>query len=1106
MKKTLIRALSLSLAALLGSCSPVGPVPDAQPRVETQRAGLSDENVAWAQQAITVLYGRRPRNHDELSTVRDMVRTGGKETTARVLMMSREFTNHWSDVLLDFLRMDRQGERYDNDCFAKQSPPYDAPALADIIASGATLPIPLVLPDGTIRNPNMDDVVRSSIVADNIYPVYRAAIYAMHNQGSPDTNASAFIGTMVNRQLLCSQCHRADFSRTATRPEFRSNPTERLGLYERAIVDNPVTLTVVDWNRTHTTTPGDSPTWLELSLWDEAIFTQSRTLFDRFFNTDQRSGATAPWRLHACGTWSEPPASSTPQTGRFAKENFATPSLSSLEDLLDRGKRAITPAPGYVAGGLARTPSSACTICSDGMTCTPGAGTPGVGDAAEAERAMNTFLNDRCVSCHNPAGMMPAIDFSIGIRPWVRADVFGNVAITPQSTAASRIYEVVSTGRMPRGAPLTGTALSYALTTIATYVNSLNTNAGCEVCSSLDVCREVVPQGADAFAFVVAQGIANRVFEETMGGPLTVPHGLPRNASQRRQLDLLTRTVFLQNNWSLKSLLVEIMQLPEFSAAPVAEYLSPYVFPLTSNPWGQLDMRGKQLGDSRYTQHLPANWDQQQNGVGDRLVRMRAQTLLRSAYTALGWGTPEVRFPTGALRSSARAMGLALDSSQPGTRITSLQDLLRWEATFGLCEKPAGVATDFIDHLTTHAAGRTRRELVMALRDRIINDSNPLSTGSTGEEGTLTTLLGGSLDATLASGAGLDAPLRQVCGTLFISPQFLLQGFGVPTIGPRPWLPAMAFQGESTSAQQVCEQYSPLATAAGWVLTCTASGADLHGTSVGFDWDRYCPRAQCLMLADRLLRFCPQCPIGFRLPPRGIDPREGDPLPIPGNRGTALWYGHLATVSYASGVERLGLKDTQWMALKGGETLFEGDALRISNGAVFEFALGNDKVGNPDKEMPKHDLGIAYELLITGPSFVKPIDVAVSNQPQPPITRSAPLQLPLSINIAQPVYGGKFGRIKAISLSAKLNGQPLPQGWELQWIATPLNGSGAAFGVAKRAGSWSTTSFTADGIGLAKDPQSCNTAAGQGVTLMALVRNPQGQVGRAQTQIRLSCQ
>lgn len=373
--------------------------------------------------------------------------------------------------------------------------------------------------------------------------------------------------------------------------------------------------------------------------------------------------------------------------------------------------------------------------------------------------------------------------------------------------------------------------------------------------------------GPRALASLVATNLTNAVFVEATGSLLTIPHGFPRNQSQR---DALTEyaTTFATSGYSLTALLTAIATSELFTPGAYSPCFTGSL-PALFDPW---DKDGQTVSTRT-------------NTVADGIHRLPARTLQNAVATALEWADPW-EYPmlaTGTSALVARRLGVFLKPADPGYRGINFQSLLSFEADFGACIDPAaspscplsellssttrplqcalciaddadicawddrccdaswraGCPTgctdeedlgfdfkthppvpvrsdtpgdgDFVDRLSRAAEkdGVTVRDALSALSDRLLGTT---WIGDADDEADLATLLGTSLDAPY--GQNMEAGLRRACGVWLMSPAFQLGGLGrTAPLGPSRWtLP-------ETDFTSVCERYAE-GLFASFALTC----------------------------------------------------------------------------------------------------------------------------------------------------------------------------------------------------------------------------------------------------------------------------------------------
>jgi hypothetical protein len=122
-----------------------------------------------------------------------------------------------------------------------------------------------------------------------------------------------------------------------------------------------------------------------------------------------------------------------------------------------------------------------------------------------------------------------------------------------------------------------------------------------------------------------------------------------------------------------------------------------------------------------------------------------------------------------------RGVGMFMRNSERGFRGIDFQARLVWENHENVCAKPGWMATtpDFIETLITAAASfstTTAADLVAALKDRLIGEP-AIDPGA--ETAALTAIVG---DLNGPASTVTPAALRQVCGALVGTPQFMLAG------------------------------------------------------------------------------------------------------------------------------------------------------------------------------------------------------------------------------------------------------------------------------------------------------------------------------------------
>jgi hypothetical protein len=259
----------------------------------------------------------------------------------------------------------------------------------------------------------------------------------------------------------------------------------------------------------------------------------------------------------------------------------------------------------------------------------------------------------------------------------------------------------------------------------------------------------------EAFAYLVALNIVEKVWTEVIGTRLTIANYFPRTEVQRDILKELTDQ-FIASRYSLKTLLLDIVTHPAFNLTPpdAGCGASPYNLPRIYLPWTDVEAEPAKRG----------------NSPGDGVVPLPTGPLRRAMHQAMEWpSVPD--FPRDDELAFQIVTGHFIKSAEPGFRGLDFQGRLAWEKIYGACSNP--VAKDFISSLLEEAKtqGATVGDVVIAFKDRLLGEP---WIDADGEEAELSELLGAPLKSTDLS--NLDARMRLVCGAYLGSPQFLLDG------------------------------------------------------------------------------------------------------------------------------------------------------------------------------------------------------------------------------------------------------------------------------------------------------------------------------------------
>ncbi len=346
-----------------------------------------------------------------------------------------------------------------------------------------------------------------------------------------------------------------------------------------------------------------------------------------------------------------------------------------------------------------------------------------------------------------------------------------------------------------------------------------------------------------ALAWLVTLKITEDVWTQVTGTRLTIANYFARNQASSELLNSLAGT-FVTSGFSLKTLLVAIVSSDYFNrlAPEAACGPNPYTYPSVFDPWTTADADEERRG----------------NGPGDAVTALDGRTLIHATAAALEWTAPPeaTRFPDygepgcedgtceelgqacgfnqccttfqaacqngGVLPADElpflRGIGIFLRNSERGFRGLDFQARLSWEDRNGVCGRPTWVSADFIDRLATAGAGSsaTARDVVSALKDRLIGE--PVI--EEGEEAAAISSVVGALEDPASSVTA--SQLREVCGAIVGSPQFLLQGIAGRG-GDRPLLTP-----DNASYDTVCADLAATGIGVtGRVVTCGGGKATL---------------------------------------------------------------------------------------------------------------------------------------------------------------------------------------------------------------------------------------------------------------------------------------
>lgn len=272
------------------------------------------------------------------------------------------------------------------------------------------------------------------------------------------------------------------------------------------------------------------------------------------------------------------------------------------------------------------------------------------------------------------------------------------------------------------------------------------------VSDGLDRTEDDVVSGPEAFAWLVAMNIADQVWAEAVGSPLTTAFDFPRNRHQRDKLRRFSDT-FVRGGFSLRDLLVQITTDEYFNPGlPVTCPSQAYGMDPVFDPW---------------TPEEPDE-DRKKNGPGDSVHRLSARTMLQSVHETMGWDPPEQFGLSSGDRDLQAAIGVYIRESQPGFNGVDFQGLLAFEEAYGTCSFGNGDEPDTLDRIMEAGlqANASVGDAARSVKDRLLQRSGI----DDAERPFMEALLEASLDVPLE--ADHEEGLRMVCGALLMSPQW----------------------------------------------------------------------------------------------------------------------------------------------------------------------------------------------------------------------------------------------------------------------------------------------------------------------------------------------
>ena len=915
-------------------------------------------------------------------------------------MAQPEFADYWSEVLVNDLRIAREEPVFQSPsqqvaCFTGKNP---GAANSDMLAGQIETNTPQTAFNGGAVS--MGDVVRSSVIADNLFPLYRAHLFSLTNQpnsGMNETQQREIFGTQfdevyLNRQLGCLACHNSAGSLTDAGSGWnRHFPVT--GLFEKAL-----------WGA------------------NSGIGTDRAHAMYR-----SQSGGLQPWGVSSCGSFATQLGNDTVDA-YFTQNQGKQFGLLGLQGIMKTGYDELA------QHGLQRTLAPAvqqqCDFCANNCQGNNVSWQSMTNNAVNAA-AVKTLVTTTCTTagCHGTAagtgaagmGFPNTADWAIDLQS----------RVVPGNANGSLLFQRVGIQKnMPPGAPLAQVKINQ----IRDWINSMPAGNQCAGCGAVNCnAPKNFVKGAQAFSYLVAARISNNIWNEIEGSPLTIANYFPRNQGQRDILWNLTESAFIPHHWSLHSTIERIVTSNYFNRKPPRSTALPssYVLPPIGDPWTVADPRISPVSDPGYDPN--AHPDNHNNAMSESVHRYSAWSLVNSVHKALDWPQPQ-RFPGAGVnypsQNLLRSIGFHFSDVQPGNRLVDFQGLLAWETVHGRCQKPAGVGTDWINRLITEInnfnaanpdAPLSVADVAMVIRDWLLGYGSigaipPVGLAGAEVDALKTHFSVAALSDPVSGVADLETKLRDLCGMQLESPYFQLAGIAEQDLGPQPRL--RVCNANDCSYKQMCQALAPAIAAEvgpNTVVFCGDNSVSVQTINLPRPpiLVNLCPAGLCGVLDKFVNKGCPimafgegpiaSAPgrIGLRAttadfdgrPPVARDfcpqqPPMCDPRcgaidccggPGPNPAGRTIQSGDMmvawadgARILTADNARILPAGQNQFVPLEKGRELRVGDLIALRGGSGVEIQTRDNKtLRTPKGGMPKTTDDTVALMMITGGDVLK---------------------------------------------------------------------------------------------------------------------------------------
>ena len=765
---------------------------------------------AFVHNIIPFMWGRQAESVRESAILLQILEQQGRAELVRSMSKHPDYIKRWSEFFMDAVFINRTGERGNARCYDLSEGGGDGPELAEFVRANRPQ-------DGEFGVEwTMDDLMRSSLLADDISGVYRANLFAQMAKDIPYQGLEAaaviranlygiFESTYLSRQMDCLPCHNSENSATGHADPALDRTWEIPGHFEEALFGS---------------SEGRDP--LEVHA---------------FF---RKHGVLAGYDIYQ-------PQYDETETGCHGSNGPGCEGCACEEYVCEQLPHCCTDNWTQDCVNVCRESDFGCIpgLPEDFSGCYALYGYPGCGGCSCEEEVCDMLPEcceiswteqcaERCrvrtLSCADDVYVAPIPE---GVSPWGMHHSCG--VFTPAGQGDDD----------PMSVP--GNFAGEAGENVGIWqVESVLHRGMDALLDGLDVGDDLSISEDEAFAWLVGTSIAEAVWKEAYGKGLTVANHFPRNQMQRDILWSLTDILTLEG-YSLIELLVAVTSDPLFnliSPSEMEEGETPYNIDPIVDPW------------------VVDNEDEEsrRNSLGEVVHRKNPRILVRSANFAMHW-QDWPRFPAdsdvGSEGQFQEDLGFFLKDSVHGFRGIDFQGVTAWEHIFGACdvqweradgcgrrlgpgcdgcacepyvctalpdccevrwdqkcasfcpESPVGCQEgdnveepplNFMELIARDAPeGATVEDAVLALKDRLI--TNP-SFDSDAEREAIAALLTVPLETPLSNLANLQEELRWMCSLFMATPQFQLTGAPITGLIGKDSL----IQVEGTTSPELCEK------------------------------------------------------------------------------------------------------------------------------------------------------------------------------------------------------------------------------------------------------------------------------------------------------------